>query len=637
MNARVDIENVNAVEVIQTGEQGPPGPPGPTGTPGPGSTVPGPPGSQGVPGPTGPTGPIGATGATGAKGATGNTGATGAQGPKGDQGVQGPRGMAGLEYIWNANAGLAPPSGQASSDATFTYVNINEIGRGGADYSTLFATWDDGTSNYKGYIHVVNDDGSAFKTWRVSAETDFGTYRRFSGGLIASYGTLNHADTVFVSFTTTGDRGDAGAAGATGATGAAGATGATGPRGQAGFDYLWDNATATAPNPGYMNWSGSTILRISETSNDAQNFAAMFNTWDDSTNTVKGLIHIENDTGSLYKVFRITSQIDQGGWREFHGTFTGVGGTMNNNIPVRMFFVPAGDMGDVGPMGPTGPGAAFADAAYDNIAYVRKNYQWIAGREKLTGSRTYFVNPVAGNDAYDGMTSGTAFRTVQRAYEVISTTLDLNNQTVVIQTTSTITSGVYIGTGWLGGGTVILDNGNVSLNGNNTYAIEIAPGAILSGQFQFRNGTLLSTGKGLVQHAGFGQVSFGGGVVFGASNAAYAQVAALGLGARILFNGHYFINGGSIATHISAQQGAEITCRSLNVTLAGNLNVGYFIQCDRASMVIAPFNAYIMSGFSVVGARYLVDTNALIYTQGGGANYFPGSTAGVASNGGIYA
>jgi hypothetical protein len=42
------------------------------------------------------------------------------------------------------------------------------------------------------------------------------------------------------------------------------------------------------------------------------------------------------------------------------------------------------------------------------------------------------------------------------------------------------------------------------------------------------------------------------------------------------------------------------------------------------------------SGGTISGARYISQRNSVIDTNGGGANFFPGSTAGSTALGGVY-
>ncbi|MCX6007029.1 MAG: DUF2793 domain-containing protein, partial [Chloroflexi bacterium] len=103
-------------------------------------------------------------------------------------------------------------------------------------------------------------------------------------------------------------------------------------------------------------------------------------------------------------------------------------------------------------------------------------------------------------------------------------------------------------------------------------------------------------------------------------------------GGYIACLGNYTISGGA-AVHCMGVLGI-IRIQSVTITLVGTPAFsGSFIDCGFLSDFI--MNAITFSG-SATGVRYSVTANSVLYTNSGGANYFPGSTAGSTATGGQY-
>lgn len=67
--------------------------------------------------------------------------------------------------------------------------------------------------------------------------------------------------------------------------------------------------------------------------------------------------------------------------------------------------------------------------------------------------------------------------------------------------------------------------------------------------------------------------------------------------------------------------------------LSGTSAFAFFAFASTTSSILADGNTY--SG-SATGARHSAQLNGVIYTNGGGANYFPGNAAGSTASGGQY-
>lgn len=142
-----------------------------------------------------------------------------------------------------------------------------------------------------------------------------------------------------------------------------GASGPSGPPGtHAGIAYKWNTNTAnTDPTSGHVKVNNATLasataLYISETDDDGNALAALLATFDDGTSTVRGRICFQDpDDPSNFVFFNITGTLtDNGGWDAFTIALVASGGTLTNNLPLRMFFFPKGDKGDTGATGPAG-------------------------------------------------------------------------------------------------------------------------------------------------------------------------------------------------------------------------------------------------------------------------------------------
>src|SRR5262249_49197290 len=94
----------------------------------------------------------------------------------------------------------------------------------------------------------------------------------------------------------------------------------------------------------------------------------------------------------------------------------------------------------------------------DGRWFARQFGAWQPVRERLSAARTYFVNFNTGNDANDGLTSGTPFKTIQKAIDVAAA-LDSSIYDVTIQLAGAMThsiGGGLIGKSMVGAGAIII-------------------------------------------------------------------------------------------------------------------------------------------------------------------------------------
>jgi hypothetical protein len=260
-------------------------------------------------------------------------------------------------------------------------------------------------------------------------------------------------------------------------------------------------------------------------------------------------------------------------------------------------------------------------------------------RERLAADRTYYWRS-DGSDGNDGRSdsAGGAFLSAQKAMDVIATGLDTNGFNVTIkhgsETNKTFTAKLDVKP-WVGGGDLTIEgngtaNTHISTNASATDAIVVWRGA-LPGKLTVKALKLSAAGSN--SNGLFAQVPCSitlDGVEYGPCSV--AQVAA-GNGSNVYLATNYTISGGA-ASHIQSQIGGYIQSVGRTVTLSGTPNFGTaFALAQLGSTILNWSNTF--SG-SATGKRYSAVTNGLITTNGGGANYFPGNSAGTTATGGQY-
>ena len=234
-----------------------------------------------------------------------------------------------------------------------------------------------------------------------------------------------------------------------------------------------------------------------------------------------------------------------------------------------------------------------------------------------------------GSDANNGLASGTPFLTIQHAINVVQS-LDLNGFTVTIQLADgTYTAGAIVSGAFTGSGTVII-NGDSSTPSNVIISAATCFNVNNGGIITIQNCKLVSTANAL-QAATGGIIYTGVGIVFGAATTAHIYADD---GGRIIVNGNYTINGGA-AAHLSCTFLSEISLSSgITVTVSGTPAFSAAFAVAQNATIAAQGISF--SG-SATGTRYSAFLNGVIFTNGGGSSYFPGSLAGTTTTGGQYA
>lgn len=262
----------------------------------------------------------------------------------------------------------------------------------------------------------------------------------------------------------------------------------------------------------------------------------------------------------------------------------------------------------------------------------------LARREVLTGARTFFVR-TDGSDSNNGLTntSGGAFLTVQKAINVVAA-LDISTFNVTIQ----VADGTYTGTcivngPWVGSGTVTI-TGNATTPSNVVLQTTASANGVIQctngGRITVTNFKVTATGAvGLGLFADTkGSITFGG-IEFGACPNYQMDVRG---GAKITYigTGNLAISGGA-QYHALVESGSNINIAGPTVTITGTPAFSAaFVGTGRGGGLIEYYGTT-FSG-SATGKRYDVQALGQIFSNGGGASFYPGSVAGTTNSLGVY-
>jgi len=264
------------------------------------------------------------------------------------------------------------------------------------------------------------------------------------------------------------------------------------------------------------------------------------------------------------------------------------------------------------------------------MSYLKR----LPARELLTAARTYYV-ATTGNDANDGLAVGTPFLTIQKAIDTVASV-----DTAIYGVTIQIADGTYTAAGLVlkqmtGAGTLTIQGNagtpaNVSVVSNSDSVVTLSvPGSFVVKDFQLSTtgagSNLLFVNQGILSHQ---NLNFGSAT---ANNGTH--VYAVGDG-KIVCTGGYTISGGGYAHFRSAQLG-WLSATGLTLTISAAVTFTVFAVAQYISWATA-WGLTFVNPLNVTAQRYLTEYNSVLYSGGGGANYFPGNVAGVAANGGYY-
>lgn len=230
-------------------------------------------------------------------------------------------------------------------------------------------------------------------------------------------------------------------------------------------------------------------------------------------------------------------------------------------------------------------------------------------RERLSAARTYYVR-TDGSDSNDGLTntSGGAFLTLQKAYNV-ALTLDTYGYAVTIKAADgTYTAGVSIDKPLVGGGQLIVE-GNTTTPSNAVISLS-------SGSCFGISNYAIATVRGfkLVNSGGYGILCSVGGRVF-ASSMEYGACSAhhnraFGVGAAVEVTGAITVSGNA-GIFIGGDGGGQAQLSSATVTFSGTITFSTaFAWATRGGGVRVFTITWAGSHASVVGKKYDYTLNA---------------------------
>lgn len=249
-------------------------------------------------------------------------------------------------------------------------------------------------------------------------------------------------------------------------------------------------------------------------------------------------------------------------------------------------------------------------------------------RTRLSSTTTFYV-ATTGNDTTGDGSSGAPWATIQGAVDKITNLYEFNGTTVTISVANGTYTGSVVIAFQISGGSLIL-SGNTTTPASCIISttgdcISLVATNIKVQGFKF----VSASGSALRAYRG-GQIEISGKVDFGAC--ALAHMYAINSGSRIIISSNYNITGGA-QNHMLAWYGlGEISSNApFAVTLTGTPNFsGAFVWAANGCVVRVPNITF--SG-SATGVRYGGGSGGVIDTSGGGANYFPGNSAGGISTG----
>ncbi len=250
-------------------------------------------------------------------------------------------------------------------------------------------------------------------------------------------------------------------------------------------------------------------------------------------------------------------------------------------------------------------------------------------REVLQANRTYYVNAATGNDSNDGLTAGTAFKTIQAAVNACWK-IDSNGYNVTIQ----LADGTY--TAFLVDRQIV-GGARLDIRGNAA-----APQNVVIQAATYHTTRWLGGSKSALRHVQLEAANTWSLInVQEASDLYIDNLIFTGISSRdhmevsdnsaVTVAGNYQITGGA-KDHLNFAKGSQFNASGKTATLTGTPN---FTRSFAYFTHGANYYVWNMTwSGAATGKRYEVLYNATC--NGGSATHFPGDAAGTTANGGQY-
>jgi hypothetical protein len=261
-------------------------------------------------------------------------------------------------------------------------------------------------------------------------------------------------------------------------------------------------------------------------------------------------------------------------------------------------------------------------------------------RQRLSGNLTLYVSAgVLGSDANNGLSPQSPFATLQAAADYANNDFDTYGNNISVSVADgTYAAGVSVSRALVGGGTLefVGDTANpaaCAINASNASCFTVVAGNLTVSGFK-------CTATGSVAGQGSAIVASGAGILnfsfmnFGACTQFHIYASS---GGNVTANNITYTISGNASGHIVTGQGF-VNILTATVSIPAAVAFTYFAESAVQGALQTLAMTFTGTGVAgTTGQRYTASLDSVITTNGGGANYFPGSTAGALATGGQYA
>jgi len=254
-------------------------------------------------------------------------------------------------------------------------------------------------------------------------------------------------------------------------------------------------------------------------------------------------------------------------------------------------------------------------------------------REVLTADRTYYVR-TDGSDSNNGLanSSGGAFLTIQKAVDTIAK-IDCAGFTPTIQVGAGTWSALVTLKDTIGGQPILLGDettpANVTLSRSGVCIL--ADG--LNTLWKIRGLKLTTSGGG--NHA----IKLDNGARMTFQNLNFGSCGGYhiyaGVNCSVSSTGPYTISGGAPCHFAIFSSKIVLAASTITVTGTPAFSVA-FVYAQDCGILNANSGSGVAFSGAATGSRYNIQYNSAVDTNGGGATFLPGSSAGTTSTGGQY-
>jgi hypothetical protein len=260
-------------------------------------------------------------------------------------------------------------------------------------------------------------------------------------------------------------------------------------------------------------------------------------------------------------------------------------------------------------------------------------------RIRLAANTSFYVATTGSDSANTGLTSGSPWATLQHAWNFISSNYDLNGHQVTIN----VADGAY-SSGCASTGAMVGQISPVIFNGDTPTPANCIISLATGNCFSSSNGANITVQGFTLQVSGGGGsclAALYGGIINQQANIfapcfTTANHMSIATGGIISINSNYNVTGGAGA-HIANTGGSVILPAAMTIFASGSIGWAQAFIVASGSGSNSNMAGMNFSGGTYSGPRYAVTLNAVVNTNGGGANFFPGNSAGSSSTGGQYA